>query len=237
MNSYYLHNGTESSGPFNITELKAKSILNTTPVWCEGMQDWKTAGEIAELQSIFRVMPPPINTTTALPKQSTEEANTKIIGIDKSLFYMLSGILILVVGTLIFNYFEEGRSAELEQKNSITEKNNLQFQLQEKEIEEQKNRIIEQEKQEFERVLKERKQTLNNRLFEIKEKLAFNFSALDQSKDTLAKAKDFQFLRTDNERNEDISLIENEIEILSTEIENLKIEMDQLYLELEKIKA
>jgi len=237
MNSYYVHNGTESSGPFNLTELKAKSILKTTPVWCEGMQDWKTAGEITELQSIFRVMPPSINTIPPIPKKSSEEANTKIIGIEKSFFYMLSGILVLVVGTLIFNFFEEGRSAELQQKNNITERNNLQFQLQEKEIEEQKNRIIEQEKQEFERVLKERKQTLNDRLFEIKQKLAADFSALDQAKDKLAKATDFQFLRTNSERNEDISLIESEIENLKNEIEYLKNEMDQLYLELEKIKA
>jgi len=48
MKKYFLHNGTESSGPFNFEELIAKKITKKTPVWFEGMENWKYAGEIDE---------------------------------------------------------------------------------------------------------------------------------------------------------------------------------------------
>ena len=246
MNSYYLHNGTESIGPFDLTELKAKSIVKTTPVWCAGMQDWKHAGDVAELQTLFIILPPPINGFSSISKpieerevleeQQEVKSNSKIAGIDKTLFYILSVLLILIAGTVVFSAFEDNRSAELEQKNRITEKNNLQFQLQEKEIEAQKQRIIEQEKLEFERVLKERKVSLNSRLVEVQQKLFVAVSALNQAKDKLEKAKDFQFLRSDSERENDINLSQKEIDTFNNEIIELKKEMDHIYLELEKIK-
>jgi hypothetical protein len=60
MKKYYLHNGTENIGPFDLDELKAKAITKNTQVWCEGMEDWKNAGEVEEIKSILSVVPPPI---------------------------------------------------------------------------------------------------------------------------------------------------------------------------------
>ncbi|CAM3775755.1 hypothetical protein FSS13T_15750 [Flavobacterium saliperosum S13] len=61
MKKYYLHNGTENIGPFDLDELKAKGITKSTQVWCEGMENWKEAGNIDELKSIMLVIPPPIS--------------------------------------------------------------------------------------------------------------------------------------------------------------------------------
>ena len=41
MKKYYLHNGTESAGPFSFDELRASNVTKTTPVWFEGMEKWK----------------------------------------------------------------------------------------------------------------------------------------------------------------------------------------------------
>ena len=60
MKKFYLHNGTENIGPFNLDELKAKATTKNTQVWCDGMEDWKNAGELDELKSILSVIPPPI---------------------------------------------------------------------------------------------------------------------------------------------------------------------------------
>ena len=60
MKKYYLHNGTENIGPLDLDELKAKAITKNTQVWCDGMEDWKNAGEVDELKSILPVVPPPI---------------------------------------------------------------------------------------------------------------------------------------------------------------------------------
>ncbi|MCK8142756.1 GYF domain-containing protein [Flavobacterium sp. I-SCBP12n] len=247
MNSYYIHNGTESTGPFDFDELKAKMIAKTTPVWCAGMEDWKYAGEITELQPLFVIVPPLINNfvtpTTQTEIGSLEEtetteptANSKILGINKTFFYVLIALVTLFIASSVFTYFENKRSAELEQKNTRTEKENLQFQLQEKTIKEQKNQIIEQEKIAFEKVLKERKATLNSRLVEVQEKLFKSVSALEQAKNKLNKAQDFQFLRCATQREQEINSSQKEIDSLDNEVVELKKEMDHISLELEKIK-
>lgn len=72
MKKYYLHNGSENIGPFDLDELKAKAITKNTQVWCEGMEDWKNAGEVDELRSVLTVVPPPIKSfTTPPPIQKT----------------------------------------------------------------------------------------------------------------------------------------------------------------------
>jgi hypothetical protein len=64
MKKYYLHNGTENIGPFDTDELKTKAITKNTEVWCEGMEDWRKAGEVDELRSAIAVVPPPIKSFT-----------------------------------------------------------------------------------------------------------------------------------------------------------------------------
>ena len=73
MKKYFLHDGTESSGPFDLEELKAKKITRTTPVWFEGMEHWKNAEEIPELSSIFVAIPPPFKSFSAIPPKSKVE--------------------------------------------------------------------------------------------------------------------------------------------------------------------
>lgn len=244
MNSYYIHNGSESSGPFSMLELKAKSIIKTTPVWCEGMQDWKYAADVPELQSLFKLVPPPISSLQAAmieqpeiqDELEQEDSKSKIIGVDKTLFFIIAILLVLVISTFIFTFFQDSRSNELEQINSVTEKDNLQFKIQEKRIEEQKILLIEQEKLEIERASREKKLILNNNLIEIQENLFVKVSALNQAKDKLTQSQDFQFLRSATERETEINSIQNEIKNINNEIIQLKSEMDHIYLELEKIK-
>lgn len=238
MKKYYLHLNNETLGPFTLEELKIKKITKSTPVWFEGMENWKYGGEIAELQAVFIAVPPPITAFKAVPPAAKEEqkaAQRTILGLSKSTFFWVLSIFILLVGTLIFDQYQQNRSDELEQKNKITERENQQFLLQQKEIEEQKNQIAAQEKLEFERVVQERKQTISNRLKAIEQLLLENTTALEDAKEQLSTAKDFKLLRTSGERNDEIRLIELNIEQYSGAIEKLKEESAQLNLELEKI--
>ena len=57
MKKYFLHNGTEQDGPFNIEELKEKKISRETSIWFEGLEEWTTAGKIEELNPIFSSIP------------------------------------------------------------------------------------------------------------------------------------------------------------------------------------
>ena len=241
MKKYFLHNGTESSGPFDLEELKAKRITKNAPVWFEGMENWKTAGEIPELKTIFVLVPPPFPDVLAVSqkpkseKKEKDEART-ILGLSKKTFFIVLGSLIILIGITVLNTLEDDRSRELELRNHKTEVENHQFELQQKEINDQKILAAEQEKAEAERMTQERKQTVNNRILEIQDLLAANSENLEIAKNKLKDINGFKLLRSAEEKKEQISVLQKEINDYMTEKENLKNESDALKLELEKIK-
>lgn len=76
MKKYFLHNGTEQQGPFDIDNLKAKNIKKDTPIWFEGLSEWTTAGKIAELNVLFtNATPPPFNASSSNPPPPKEPSN------------------------------------------------------------------------------------------------------------------------------------------------------------------
>ena len=239
MKKYFLHDGTESSGPFDLEELKARKITKTTPVWFEGMQHWKNAEEIPELSSVFVAIPPPFKSFLAVPPKPKLEKNKKelrILGLSRNTFLVVFGVLVIAIGTIIFNTLQDDRSRELEMKNHKTEVENYQYELQQKEIEEQKIIVAEQQKKEAERVILERKQTISKRLLEIPDLIAVAQGNLEAAESKLNDSHTFKFLRTPSERNEQISLLQNEITSYKSEIEQLQKELEELKLESEKIK-
>lgn len=238
MKKYYLHNGTESSGPFDIEELKAKNITKASPVWFEGMQHWKTAREIPELTRLFIVVPPPIatfSTPPPSPKVDKIVPDRKILGLSKNTFLMVCGVLVLTTVTIVFNNIQENRSRELRIKNHKTEVENYQLELKQKELDEEKIQAVIQEKIDVERMAREKKQSNNNRLSEINQMLVDYQNNLDATKKKLQDASGFKLLRTAAEKKEQMDLLQKNIDSFKNEMNQLKNESDQLKLELEKI--
>lgn len=237
MKKYFLHDGTLSSGPFDLEDLKAKKIKKSTPVWHEGLEKWKTAGEIESLETIFVVVPPPYNPVqNSSIKLAKKGSKKRILGLSKNTFFVVLGILIISIFTIVSKVFQENRSDEFEIRNHKTEVGNYQYIQQQKEIEEQKTQLALQEQLEIERAVKERKENINNRLLEIQTLLETNLNKLNDAKTKLEDANSFKILRTSDERNEQINTIENDIKLFVLEIEKLKMESNVLKLELEKIK-
>ncbi len=59
---YYIIIDNQSSGPFTIEELAAKSVLADTLVWRTGMEKWQPASSLPELAGIIVATPPPVDT-------------------------------------------------------------------------------------------------------------------------------------------------------------------------------
>jgi hypothetical protein len=59
---YYIHDGQGEKGPFDVEQLKSKSLKKETPVWHEGLENWTMAGDVDELQELFsrKTIPPPL---------------------------------------------------------------------------------------------------------------------------------------------------------------------------------
>jgi hypothetical protein len=239
MKKYFLHDGTEPSGPFDFEELKAKRITKKSPVWFEGMENWKYAEEVDELSSLFLVLPPPISTFSVTPPAAKVErkvVSRKILGLSKNTFWIGSGILVLLVFTYFFNNLQEERSRELKQKNHKTEVENHNYELQQKEIENQKIIEAEAEKAAAARMTEEKKLTFNNRILEIQKTIEDYQVNIEATETKLKKASGFKVLRTESEKKEQLNLLQSEINNYKSEIEHLQKESDQLKLELEKIK-
>ncbi len=237
MKKYFLHNGSESSGPFSIEELNEKKITKSTPVWFDGMEHWKTAGEIPELTRLFIPTPPPFKAKPnpiPTPKKQEFETEQKILGLPKNTFIIVSAILMLVVGTAIFNTLQESRNKELEIRNHKTAIENEQYRIQQIEIEEQKKIVAEQEKKEAERLLNERKAFVEKRIDEIQELVDTKNSDIEILETKLNDASSFKLLRTPEEKKIQIDLLKSEIESLKNEVLILKNEYDQLKLKAEK---
>ena len=238
MKKYYLHNGTESSGPFDIEELKAKNITKASPVWFEGMLHWKTAGEIPELHQLFTVNPPPFplfEPPKPAPKVETKKEARKILGMSKNVFFIACAAVVLLIGISVLKNIEENRSRELRIKNHKTEVENYQLELKQKELDEQKIQAVIQEKIDAERAARALTQNANNRLLQIEKLLADYQNNLVETQKKLENASGFKLLRTGAEKKEQMDLLQKNIDSFRTAMEELKNESDQLKLEMEKI--
>lgn len=238
MKKYYLHNGTESSGPFNIEELIAKQITSKTPVWFEGMEQWKTASEIEELQSIFKI-PPPIGIFTEEEpiKRKLRPETPKILGLSKNIFFIiLFGISIAIIGALVLNAINKSRSRELEQLNHQTEAENYQLELKQKEAEEQKMQDIIFDEINTKIKSSNEKQATTNRLMEIDRLISNYQEELDFTKEKLKDASGFKLFRSAMTKKEELFLLQKEIDAINAKIIPLKRESNVLKLMLEKIR-
>lgn len=123
MKEYYLHNGEDNSGPFNIEELKDQKITKDTPVWSNDMQDWKKAGEVDELKSILSNNPPPLKKI-----QKSKYKKPKKSNFLKYLIIAISIIAFLAIGINIIsenntnqnNFIPEDDSINIQLRNNIT---------------------------------------------------------------------------------------------------------------------
>lgn len=107
MKKFYLNNGTDQQGPFDIEDLKSKSIKKETPIWYEGLNEWTTAKEIDELKDLFKTAnPPPFGgkTNNSIPVQKSPDHQTlspKQSTIKKSktgkVVFILAGLLVVVI--------------------------------------------------------------------------------------------------------------------------------------------
>jgi hypothetical protein len=127
MKKYFLHNGREQQGPFDLEDLKAKQITGDTMVWYEGLSEWSKASSVPELQSILSQTPPPfqsktpptfnqVNTSPSTNPSKIHALGTIFGSIGSFLFSIGRGlaivIVVLIAVVLGIKYFtEKGSSA------------------------------------------------------------------------------------------------------------------------------
>lgn len=114
MKKYFLHDGSEQAGPFDIEELKSKNVNRDTPIWFEGLDEWTTIGKVDELREIITSSPPPFETnltsTTSVRKSMKQsffvDQSTKSRSTGRRLL-IISGVIVLsLIGFFVFNQIQ-----------------------------------------------------------------------------------------------------------------------------------
>ena len=100
MREYFLHNGNEQEGPFTIDELKNKNITKQTSIWYDGIAEWTIAGNIEELNVLFKTLPPEFK-PSANVRPATQSLENKAPKRKGKTTLKLVGILALLVIVLI----------------------------------------------------------------------------------------------------------------------------------------
>lgn len=229
MRKYYINNGQENLGPFNLNELRLKRIDRETMVWFFGLESWAKAKSVPELKELFsyssrlKIGKPPL-----LENQydSEEEKNKEIyFETRKSLVFI--GIVLAIGLCIVFYAFlnihrisknEAEREIELQKdKEGLIEaysKNNYNDQ--------KKTVIIEEEKSEAE------KHRITKRIKQIEIELNVAYENLETAKEKLYKATEFKLMRSPEERRLAVQVANNEITIWKDEIRILEKEMREL---------
>lgn len=115
MKKYFIHNGEQQDGPFDIEELQSRKILKDTPIWYEGLTEWTTADKIDELNDLFKTtIPPPFetkNTSPPINKANPEQAGKQISSKKKSksrrkiISLVLGGLIGIVLVIVIIDHY------------------------------------------------------------------------------------------------------------------------------------
>jgi GYF domain 2 len=101
MESYYLHDGTQRTGPFTVEELKSKNISENQAVWAEGMKDWTEASRILSLQPILVKTPPEFR-----PVSQTEKIGKQVGKSGKPVIIVLGMIAVFVIGYVFYGHLQ-----------------------------------------------------------------------------------------------------------------------------------
>lgn len=122
MKNYFIFSQGKQDGPFTIDELKNLRITSETLVWSEGMEDWKKAKDVQDLQFLLNSSPPQFVKSTTPPKISFSHENSTPKKSKRNLIILLVMISVLFIGFFIWWGVTEqyrGDYERREQMNSL----------------------------------------------------------------------------------------------------------------------
>lgn len=234
MKKFYIHKDNQQQGPFSTEELKDLKITRDTMVWFEGQDNWKKAIEVNDLQEIFKIVPPPLQTNPPLMPSPLVDNNPKEVAkptVDEkptkkkpTLIIVVAIILVGGLGTFVYKNQQAKIQLQLEDQKA-----KIQLQLEEQNVKIQEQVSIEAAR----RAEEERQKIAANAAQRQAEFESLNYE-YDQAVTNLAVAEirldeiqQFQLLRGASEKQQQIQVQLETIRSLENEVERLKKEIDK----------
>ena len=240
MRNYYAHLGDNQEGPFSLDELKLKKISKETLVWYEGLEEWIAASKVEDLKDLFISIPPPFNkqSINVPPPKVEVEKTTKIepeITYNSTLpevkkksynVYWIIGCVTILLLFLIYKSTMNSMEIDLKQSENTLDLQKQVIQQNEK-IKEQEqleaNRKAEQKRQQQEATKAQKALELEN----LKTEYDNAITTLRAENVKLEKIKEFVFLRSASEREQQIQAELETIRTWENEVDRLKKEIEK----------
>ncbi len=111
MRNYYYSDGVNQFGPITIDKLSKENLSKDTLVWHDGLDHWVKAGDLEELNDLFKSVPPPLSSTNRTPPPldksndsipPSENVTPNQITKKRPPVGIISGVIILIIVILIF---------------------------------------------------------------------------------------------------------------------------------------
>jgi len=131
MKKYFIHNGTEQQGPFDLDDLKSKMISKETPIWYEGLEEWTTAEKLEELKDVFKPLtPPPFNSHAksqpVYPPRPPVKQPVKQKTTRGKIMLLIFGIIGLIIVVLILVNNTNSKNQEFNKTNGASYQEKVQ---------------------------------------------------------------------------------------------------------------
>lgn len=233
MKIYYLHENNVNIGPFSIEELEERKINSFTPIWCEGFDTWKTAGEIDALQPIITELPSPAEISNN-EKPIYKKINSGFLGFHKKNIIAILAIMVIILLSLIIMNYKSNKIIDIEKTNREIQKENYTKKIQEQQqkLEEQTKILTEKEQKEKERLNSSRRKADEETYKDILNAISNAYKELEEAKEELESAKGYRLFRSAKKKEQQINEAEYAIEICKRKIELLKLEKRQMEINL-----
>jgi hypothetical protein len=119
MTQYFLHDGNQEQGPFNMEQLKSQNLKGETKIWREGLEHWTTVSKLPELSDLLsRRIPPPINKPTEVIEPEARPSNSnnlnEHLGVKRKskLFPVLIAGLVATCGIISWLVYQNFQNAK-----------------------------------------------------------------------------------------------------------------------------
>jgi GYF domain 2 len=226
---YFISEGTKTLGPFTKEELKQQKISGSRLVFTDET-NWVEAKTIPDLADLFKRVPPPPPPPVqnqqgeskkqepvyqaAAPKAATQtNTSTEKKGSNSWLYGVLIVLGLGGGGTVMYNQQQE--------------KQHLQDEIQSRNMQEQEeNARKERERQEMERAKK--RQEIETAKQQIRSQIANLTTEYGVQRDNLSKASEWEFLRTAQERENQIRAINNNMRDIEEAIRLRNVQLNEL---------
>lgn len=227
MRKYYINNGHESLGPFDLNELRLKRIDRETMVWFFGLESWAKAKSVPELKELFsyssrlKIGEPPM-----LERQRINgEDKGKEVYFETTKSLLFIGIVLAIGLGIVFYAF-----SNIQRISSNEAQNEIELQQEKEELLEaySKNNYSTQKTIVIEEKVEGETDKIAKRIKQIKIELNVAYENLETANERLYNATQFKLMRSVDEKKRTVQEANKEIAIWKEEIKVLEKEMREL---------